>query len=174
MHTAYRILLSLLLGSLALSPLAAFAQSSTSTATTSQSSGSGSTGALIGIGVGVGVGVAALSALSSSGAAPVGLSSFGGRVISATPCISPLGPAIFTVIRSSKLSDLGRTRNYIWTPATITKMAGPPSHPGQEILGLADVPYACWNPFKGGLFGLFTFLKYSYGQRMTLVGTSVI
>jgi uncharacterized membrane protein YgcG len=98
------------------------------------------------------------------------LSSFGGRVLTVLPCISPLGPSLVVTVRTATVIPL--VKSYIWTPATITKLVGPPV-PGGQVLGLADVPYACWNPVKGGLFGLFTFLSYSYGQRMTYIGTSL-
>ncbi len=95
--------------------------------------------------------------------------SFGGRIVSEAPCISPLGPSLVVGVKSTGINPI--VKNYIWTPATITMLVGPPILGGQ-ILGIADIPFACWNPIKGGLFGLFTFLSYSYGQRMTYIGTS--
>ncbi|HWB33824.1 MAG TPA: hypothetical protein VG753_00670 [Candidatus Paceibacterota bacterium] len=86
------------------------------------------------------------------------------------PCISPLGPSLVVTVKGTGVTSL--VKNYIWTPLTVTELVGPPV-PGGQILGLADIPYACWNPIKGGLFGLFTFFSYSYGQRMTYIGTSL-
>ena len=87
--------------------------------------------------------------------ASAALFSFGGRVLTVTPCSSGLHVTIFPagVFPVS----------YIWTPVTITFSAGPPNHPGQQILGLYDIPYVCFV----GTVPLF-------GFRMFLVGTSLI
>jgi hypothetical protein len=103
-------------------------------------------------------------------ALPGGLSplrSFGGQVIASIPCISPLGPSFWVTIKPAGLMPT----EYIWTPITITKII-PPIHSGQQILGLADIPYACWNVESGGFLGLFSVFSYLYGQRMTYIGTS--
>jgi hypothetical protein len=97
------------------------------------------------------------------------LRSFGGRVTSVIPCISPLGPALWISIVPAGVFPV----SYIWTPATITKLDGPPTHVGQQVLGLADVPFACWNVTSGGLFGLFDVFSYLYGLRITTIGTGL-
>ena len=81
--------------------------------------------------------------------------SFGGRVLTVTPCSSGLYVTIFP----AGIFPIA----YIWTPATITFSAGPPRTPGQQILGLYDIPYVCFVG-KVPLFGL----------RMFMVGTSLI
>ena len=81
--------------------------------------------------------------------------SFGGRVLAVTPCSSGLYVTIFP----AGIFPIA----YIWTPATITFSAGPPRTPGQQILGLYDIPYVCFVG-KVPLFGL----------RMFMVGTSLI
>ncbi|HVV38798.1 MAG TPA: hypothetical protein VHD31_00535 [Candidatus Paceibacterota bacterium] len=163
------LLTSALLATLLL-PSIGFAQSSTSTATTTSQSSNSSSGAgtALLIGAGVTAGVVAAKALSSGISGPPGIS-FGGRVLTALPCISPLGPSLAITIKPAGVFPI----NYIWTPATLTKptQLSVPT-PGGQVLGIADIPYACWNPIKGGLFGLFTFLSYSYGLRMQIVGTS--
>jgi hypothetical protein len=112
----------------------------------------------------------AIMFLSPAAASAQVLSSFGGQVLTVLPCIGPLGPSTIVTVRTANTIPL--VKSYIWTPETVTKLAGPPL-PGSQIVGLADIPYVCWNPVKGGLFGLFTFLSYSYGQRMTYIGTSL-
>ena len=76
-------------------------------------------------------------------ASALGLS-FGGRIVAIYPtclnggiwvAISPAGP---------------HQPFYIWTPATLTYSAGPPKSIGQQILGVADIPYVCvvsWYPY---------------------------
>lgn len=153
----------------ALLPINGLAQAAaTSTATSTAQTGSSGSGAGVAVGVAAGIGVAAIGANLLSGGGIGGIS-FGGRVISELPCISPLGPSLAITIKPAGLFPI----SYIWTPATITKptQASIPTIGGQ-VLGIADIPYACWNPIKGGLFGLFTFLSYSYGLRMQVVGTS--
>lgn len=81
--------------------------------------------------------------------------SFGGRITAITPCAN--GAIWITIVPAGPFQPF-----YIWTPGTITYSAGPPSHPGQEVLGVADIPYVCYIP-------PFIFL---YGQRMQIVGTS--
>lgn len=61
--------------------------------------------------------------------------SVGGRIITWIPC---LNGNIFTVVTSAQGATLGAPIPYIWTPATITKLAGPPTHVGQEEIGLAS------------------------------------
>jgi hypothetical protein len=107
------------------------------------------------------VGGAALgiSFLSSYITSSVALRSFGGRIALIVPCVSGLGPSIWV-----KIIPAGSfPTSYIWTPLTITRLAGPPTHPGQEILGLADIPYFCWIGDD-----------FYYGRRMTMIGTSGI
>ena len=96
---------------------------------------------------------------------------FGGKVTTVLPCISPLGPSLHVTISSARIGAFGAPEMYIWTPATITKLVGPPLPKGQA-LGTADIPYFCWNVISGGFFGLFSAFSYLYGLRMQTVGTS--
>ncbi len=87
--------------------------------------------------------------------------SFGGRIVAVVPCsggmrhvtIAPAG--VFPV-------------TYIWTPTTVTYSVGRPRFPGQQILGVADIPFVC---FIGG-GGIFSSPIPLYGFRMQTVGTS--
>ena len=97
--------------------------------------------------------------------------SFGGKVTSIIPCISTFGPSLHVTITSARTGSFGAPEAYIWTPATITKLVGPPLPKGQ-VLGLADTPFACWNVVSGGFFGFFSAFSYLYGLRMQMVGTS--
>lgn len=86
--------------------------------------------------------------------------SFGGRIVTWVPCLSSFGPSVwFTIVPAS----LYPVVNFIWTPATITFLAGPPTHIGQQVLGVADVPFACF-------VGKVPF----FGQRIQTIGTSAI
>ncbi len=85
--------------------------------------------------------------------------SFGGRVVTAIPCASFLGPSLYVTIVPAGLFPV----SYIWTPATLTFSAGPPRTPNQQILGLYDVPFVCTT--AGAPF---------FGFRMFMVGTSPI
>jgi len=62
--------------------------------------------------------------------------SFGGRVLFEFPCLTPSGPGFFITILPAGLFPV----SYIWAPGTVGL---PPTHTGQEILGLADTPYGC-------------------------------
>lgn len=94
--------------------------------------------------------------------------SFGGRVVTVLPCLSVLGPSLHvTIVPAGVFPTM-----YIWTPATITKLVGPPV-PGGQILGKADVPFACWNLLTGGFLGLFPVFSFLYGLRMQEIGTSL-
>lgn len=141
---------------------------STPAATAQKSSPSGSSGSALGIGLGVGaigLGVGLGIALSGSGvSAAAGLRSFGGRVLAVVPCVSPLGPSIWaTVVQPPPKQP--SVIPVIWTPATITRLWGPPKNPGQQILGTFDTPIACvLNPI----------LPPFIGFRMTEVGTSLV
>ncbi len=84
--------------------------------------------------------------------------SFGGKVISSIPCLSPLGPSLYVITAPAPFTFI---TPLIWTPATVTKLIGPPLVPGQQVLGLADIPFAC-------KVGVVVFP----GLRMQLVGTS--
>jgi hypothetical protein len=59
---------------------------------------------------------------------------FGGQAYIVAPCFNV---AIY--------ANLGPPRGgpFVWTPTTVTYENGPPTHPGQWILGLAGVPYFC-------------------------------
>lgn len=83
--------------------------------------------------------------------------SFGGRVLAVVPCVSAFGPSLHVTIKPAGVFST----TYIWTPATFTLLVGPPRTPGQQVLGIADIPYVCFV----GKFPL-------YGLRMQLVGTS--
>lgn len=85
--------------------------------------------------------------------------SFGGRVVTSIPCVSPLGPSLYVVTVPAGFTFV---TPLIWTPATVTYSVGPPLAPGQQVLGVADVPFAC-------SVGLVTF----FGLRMQVVGTSL-
>jgi len=93
--------------------------------------------------------------------------SFGGRVVTVIPCLSIFGPSLHVTIIPAGVFPTA----YIWTPATITKLIGPPV-PGGQILGKADVPFACWNIVSGGFLGLFSVFSFLYGLRMQEIGTS--
>jgi hypothetical protein len=83
--------------------------------------------------------------------------SFGGRVVTVIPCVSALGPSLHVSIIPVGLAQ----PFYIWTPLTLTFLYGPPRNPGQQVLGVADIPYVC-----------FVGKAPLYGQRMQIVGTS--
>lgn len=85
--------------------------------------------------------------------------SFGGRIVTVIPCISVLGPSLHVTIVPAGLFPT----SYIWTPATLTFLAGPPRNPGQQVLGVADIPYTC-------AVGKIPF----FGLRMQMIGTSAL
>ena len=87
--------------------------------------------------------------------------SFGGRILAVTPCVSGLGPSLWVSIRPAGVF----APTYIWTPATITKLVGPPRTIGQQVLGRADIPFVCFIPAKVPI--------PLYGLRMQIVGTSL-
>ncbi len=91
--------------------------------------------------------------------------SFGGRIVSVIPCS---GGMHHVTISSARVGAFGAPEFYIWTPFTITKLQGPPISIGQQILGLADIPFVC---FLGG-GGFFSSPVPLYGLRMQIVGTS--
>lgn len=81
--------------------------------------------------------------------------SFGGRILLISPCISASGPSVWITIQPAGRFPI----TYIWAPGTIGL---PPTHPGQSILGIADIPYVC----KIGTFFL-------YGQRIQRDAVSI-
>ena len=87
--------------------------------------------------------------------------SFGGRILSVIPCVSGFGPSLWVSIKPAGIF----APTYIWTPATITKLVGPPRNPGQQVLGRADIPFVCFIPAKVPI--------PLYGLRMQIVGTSL-
>ena len=93
---------------------------------------------------------------------------FGGRVVSVIPCLSPLGPAFQINIIPAPKSQVSYI--YLLPPATITYRNGPPTHPGQSILGVADIPFTCFIP--SGFLGLFPIPLV--GQRIQMIGTSAL
>ena len=146
---------------------AATTTSTTGTQSQSQNSSSNSNSAL-GIGLGIGAGIVGLSLFASNFTSaaisiPAGLASrsFGGRIVTAIPCVVGGTPALQVTIRPAGVLPI----TYIWTSATITRLQGPPRTPGQQVLGIYDVPFVCYIPAKVPipLFGL----------RMTMVGTSL-
>lgn len=92
--------------------------------------------------------------------------SFGGKVLSILPCVSTFGPSLQVNI----LPAGGISTSYIWTPATISFLAGPPTHPGQQILGVADIPFVCIIPSPFFFIPAVTL----FGQRIQFLGTSAI
>ena len=95
------------------------------------------------------------------------LTSFGGKVLTSEPCISPLGPSLAVTIKPAGVFPI----SYIWTPLTITNLVGPPI-PGGQVIGTADIPFACWTITRGGFLGLVNIFSYSFGLRMFYIGTS--
>ncbi|OGC83625.1 hypothetical protein A3D68_00380 [Candidatus Adlerbacteria bacterium RIFCSPHIGHO2_02_FULL_52_17] len=87
--------------------------------------------------------------------------SFGGRIISVIPCSG--GMRHITIIPAGVFPI-----SYIWTPFTITYSVGAPRRPGQQVLGVADIPFVC---FVGG-GGFFSSPVPLHGLRMQIVGTS--
>lgn len=87
--------------------------------------------------------------------------SFGGRVLSVLPCT---GGLFHVTILAFRLGVIPSFEPYIWTPATVTKLYGPPLVVGQQLLGVADVPLVC-NVIASPLF--------LPGLRMQTVGTSL-
>jgi hypothetical protein len=85
--------------------------------------------------------------------------SFGGRVLTVIPCT---GGMLHVTIAPAGVFPAA----YIWTPATITNLVGPPV-PGGQILGIADVPFVC---FVG--VGFFSSGIPLFGLRMQYIGTS--
>ncbi|MCC7500871.1 hypothetical protein IT396_03705 [Candidatus Nomurabacteria bacterium] len=104
------------------------------------------------------LGVMLFVLLIPSPAAALGVS-FGGRIVAVTPCIGGLGPSIWVKIIPAGIFPVA----YVWTPLTLTYLAGPPRNIGQQVLGVADTPYVC----KVGTVPLV-------GLRMQIVGTSAI
>lgn len=147
----------------------AFAQTNPLPTSTPPQSSSNSGGSALGIGLAVGAGVVGIGLLSSVSSFFVSpFTSFGGRVTVVVPCTLGVLPMLYVTVLSNR-GGIPHPEFYIWTPATLTKLAGPPTHPGQQILGLADVPLTC---FIGG--GLFVLPVPLVGLRMMTVGTSVI
>jgi hypothetical protein len=141
------------------SPATALTATSSATATTNTMKSSGNTGAIVAASV-VG-GTALLFGSQLLSAVTPHFTSFGGRVVAIVPCS---GGMLHVTIIPAGLFPV----TYIWTPFTATKLYGPPIHPGQQLVGLADIPFVC---FVG--VGLFTTPVPLYGLRMTTVGTSI-
>jgi hypothetical protein len=94
---------------------------------------------------------------ASASAAVSGLS-FGGKIAAFVPCLSYSGPAQFVTIVPAPAT---KQTFYIWTPMTLRGVPAPgllPLYPpspnpdpppyviGQQILGIADIPYFCCPP----------------------------
>lgn len=80
---------------------------------------------------------------------------FGGQTSVVMPCFNA---AIFTIVGPP------RGGTYIWTPSTKTYSNGPPSRPGQWILGLSGAPYIC-------LISIVPILVFP-GISITMMGSS--
>lgn len=128
-----------------------------------------------------------LAPFSASAQAQAGLS-FGGRITFVLPCLSLLGPSVWTVIVPAPFTKFPA---YVWTVATLR--GGPPSfimpdlpppfHPGQEIAGIADIPFWCCAPGSvptpvpfSCISSTFPFVVWPPlpGQRMQWANQSVI
>lgn len=140
-------------------------QGSGSTENTSGSSGGGSAMgiALLGIAGAVGLGYLAstisIAAPVVAGAATqTVLKSFGGRIIGIKFGLA--GCINFTILPAGAFPI-----DYVWLPGTITYLAGPPTHIGQQVLGLANpVPIPC--------VGFGAHPPIWYGLRVHLMGSS--
>ncbi|HVY73075.1 MAG TPA: hypothetical protein VG984_03455 [Candidatus Paceibacterota bacterium] len=131
---------------------------------------------------GTAVTVAEGTAAVSVSQAKAGLS-FGGRIALVLPCLSLLGPSVWTVIVPAPAT---KQPLYIWTPATLRGLpptspdVPPPYAPLQGILGIADIPYwCCLPPGIPGPPGL-CFVPYKPyivpglpGQRMQFANQSI-
>lgn len=87
--------------------------------------------------------------------------SFGGRVVLWSPCLTPTGPGFWITIRPAGIFPI----TYIWGPGSLGL---PPLHVAQQILGIADVPYSCTVPVP--------FPPYAvplYGQRIQIDGVGL-
>ncbi len=144
-------------------PAPLFAQVSTSTAKQNSSSNAALS---IGLAIGTIAGISLISGLTSSAATiPVTRlvsRSFGGRIIAVVPCVIGVAPALHVTIKPAGIFPV----TYIWTIATITKLAGPPRNIGQQVLGTYDAPFVCFLPGPVHV--------PLYGLRMTMVGTSAL
>lgn len=87
-------------------------------------------------------------------ASALGLS-FGGRITTINYCIN--GAIVITIIPAGLFPI-----TYMWTPGTL---GFPPIHPGQEILGVSDIPYVCVGPGTHPL-------QYT-GRRIQFDGVSI-
>ena len=97
---------------------------------------------------------------------------FGGKVSAVVPCISPLGPSLHVTVSSARIGSFGAPEFYIWTPATVTKLVGPPL-PGGQILGNADIPYFCWHVISAGFFVFLSAFFCLCGLWVLFLGPSV-
>lgn len=147
-----------------------FSQQTTSNASNSESNGP-STAGLLGAGLATGglvLGGAYLAqSLTGTAAATVpttitslvgAAGSFGGRITAIIPCVSYAGPSeLVTILPAPATKNI----SYIWTPLTLRGMPPPglpPTYPpspnpdpmpyavGQQILGIADIPFFCCVP----------------------------
>lgn len=98
------------------------------------------------------------AALAASLLAPLSAyalgTSFGGRIIDWEPCVSLPG-AIFILIQPAGIFPIA----YFWAPGTLGL---PPTHIGQQILGVADTFFGCTTP-----------LGPRAGQRIQIDGVSI-
>lgn len=84
--------------------------------------------------------------------------SFGGRIASIN-----FGPGCinFIIIPAGAFPI-----SYIFGPGSIPFLAGPPTHPGQQVLGVADAPTVC--------VGFGSHPPVWPGLRVQIIGTSLI
>jgi len=80
---------------------------------------------------------------------------FGGRATQVVPCYNN---AIYAYLSAP------RGGPFVWTPATRTYQFGPPTHPGQWLLGLAGAPYYC-------IVSILPIIVWS-GTAITMMGSS--
>lgn len=166
MNFFFRSLCTITLVSVLLAPVATNA-TSTSTQKSSSSNNSallfgglglaGLLGGAYALGLFSGAGIVAEKAVEKAVTATFPFS-WGGHVIAIVPCVHGM---LWVTIRSARFVA-PTPEHYIWTPATITHLAGPPHIIDQGLLGLADAPMVCITPGGVPLFGF----------RMTVLGSS--
>lgn len=77
---------------------------------------------------------------TAAAAGTAGANDFGGWVL--TPPIPCKNGGVFVTVRQSGLK-VPPVIPVIWTPATITRLQGPPTRVGQSIVGKTDIPFVC-------------------------------
>lgn len=113
------------------------------------------------------------SVFAPASTAALGLS-LGGRIIAAIPCEGiDFEPEIWIQLATARVIP-APPEIYIYTPETILASEGPPTHSGQELLGIADTPFTCgqWIPIPVPPY--LVFIPYGAGMRLQYVGVSII